>query len=85
MGECERCGRPTNKREPHEIAVANCPNPGGRRCRAAATAYQRGLRAGVELAKEHASLECQRDEQIAGWIEWALVDAALAEKLGGGG
>jgi hypothetical protein len=56
-------------------------------CKAATAAYQRGLRAGVELAKEHAYAvvdgQGDDDNYNGASVEWTDVDAALAEKLGG--
>jgi hypothetical protein len=53
---------------------------GDRSCDVLTAAYCRGLRAGVELAKDKAFIW----ERIAlSEIDWTDVDAALAEKLGG--
>jgi hypothetical protein len=90
---CEKCGRPYLPRANGygggvgPSHVTTCRAKGSTNCDVASAAYQRGLRAGVELAKEHAYAETKSSGyEISGAsIEWFDVDAALAEKLGGGG
>jgi hypothetical protein len=91
---CNKCGRETyesvcDRLGPkatlmERLSPASCGESGDDDCHDAAieATYQRGLRAGVELAKDKAFIW----ERIAlSEIDWTDVDAALAEKLGGGG
>jgi hypothetical protein len=54
-------------------------------CRIAAEAYERGLRAGVDLARERAKADSW-DARYLVWeripIDWSDVDAELARRLG---
>jgi hypothetical protein len=78
--KCERCGRPFGME-----SLERCYDPGSNVCNAVAAAYQRGLRAGVELAKEHYTYDRAPSYSYSEYqtVNWDDVDAALAEKLGG--
>jgi hypothetical protein len=88
--KCERCHRITlcsvHGRErlayPAHCHKDGAPDP---TCDVVAAAYQRGLRAGVELAKYEAFIVSvgSRDVPCSSHIDWTDVDAALAEKLKG--
>jgi hypothetical protein len=92
MGDvCGKCHRPAFA--PNDQAglaftsIEACFWQDGATCMAHAHGYQRGLRAGVELAKAEATarMSCEWNGDEYPEVDWVYVDAALAEKLGGGG
>ena len=80
MAECPRCGRPLPTGYP--AGAATCV--GGSGCKRIAYHYQRGLAAGVALAKRTATAFVVDDFGAeAAEIDWTETDAEL--RRGGGG
>lgn len=80
MTTCPKCGRPIG--ETHGLWADQCqPSSMGSRgvCAYMARAYQRGLREGIALAKEHATIDWP-DNGADHHIDWTAVDAALEAK-----
>lgn len=83
MTTCEKCGRP--KYNGDLDFINNCPRSthtnvvGTANCDIASASYKRGLRAGVELAKNEASAYAGLR---GSWIDWSDVEAALEKEMG---
>lgn len=73
---CERCGRPKESRSALFRSDARVCTSGSV-CGAIADAYRRGLREGVAIAKEHATIE-RHTFRIVPTILWSEVDAEIA-------
>ena len=88
LSECEKCGRPIAARA-YGGGVGpdpgtTCARKGSSNCVTATLAFQRGMREGVEIAKERACPTRDASGLVdeTGRIDWSSVDAELARRCG---
>lgn len=77
---CKRCGRPLAKLGGLAFAEL-CALTDSFGCDIARQAYERGLRAGVKLAREWCAMRYLADDDYE--LDWSDVDAELARRVGG--
>lgn len=82
---CPRCRRRIS-RSGTACVVDVCAFTGSFGCEITAEAYRRGLRDGVELAREHAIPDTNYigSGDYVGVTDWTLVDAELERRLSDG-